>query len=228
MKLLNSFIALLFFSLLTANAQECKVYIPNTVGTEVELTNYDKKDKPTSIIKQTLIEIKQSGDTSIYYMHQLVTDEKGKEPMESNYSFKCLGEVFYIDMDMFFDQKTMEAYKDMDMKITTSEIDIPSQMVAGQKLKDGFMKMEINAGMMTMNMKVDVTNRTVEAFENITTTAGTFSCVKISEDVIGNFGFVKTNSHVITWYSEKIGTVRSENYSDGKLVSYMVLTNIKK
>lgn len=228
MRLLNSLTALLLLSVIGLKAQECKVYIPATVGTEIELTTYDKKDKPTGIIKQTLMEISQSGDTTIYLIRQISTDSKGKNPIEGNYKFKCLGEVFYIDMNTFMDQKTMEAYKDMEMKITTDNIVMPSQLSAGQKLKDGFIKMDIMAGPMTMVFKVNVVNRKVEGFEELTTGAGTFSCVKISEDVVGDFGFVKTNMQTVHWYSEKIGTVRSETYNKGNLESYMVLTNIKR
>jgi hypothetical protein len=228
MRLLNSLAALFIIAAFGLKAQECKVYIPSTVGTEIELTTYDKKDKPTGIIKQTLKEINQSGDTTIYIIHQVTTDEKGKDPMEGTYKFKCLGEVFYIDMNTFMDQKTMDAYKDMQMKMTTENIMIPSKMSAGEKLKDGFIKMEVVAGPIPITLSVDVTNRLVERFEDVTTSAGTFSCVKISQDNLGNFGFIKTNFHTVTWYSEKIGTVRSETYNKGKLENYMVLTSIKK
>jgi hypothetical protein len=228
MRLLNSLTALFLLSVFGLKAQECKVYIPATIGTEIELTSYDKKDKPTGVTKQTLKEIKQSGDTTIYLIHQLSTDDKGKNPMEGDYKFKCLGEVFYIDMNTFIDQKTIEAYKDMQMKITTENLMTPSNLSVGQKLKDGFINMDVMAGYMTITIKVDVVNRKVESFENTTTSAGTFSCVKISEDVMGNFGFVKTNFHTVTWYSDKIGTVRSETYKNDKLESYMVLTNIKR
>jgi hypothetical protein len=228
MKLLQSLTFLFLVAVFALKAQECKVYIPATIGTETDLTMYDKKDKPTSFMKHKLMDIKQSGDTTIYYVHAITTDEKGKNPVEGDFKYKCVGETFFIDMNTFMDPKTMEAYKDMQMKMTTDNIVIPALLETGQKLKDGFVKMEILAGAFPITMKVDIINRKVEGFEDATTSAGTFSCVKISEDVLGNFGFVKTNFHTLTWYSANVGTVRSETYKQGKLESYMVLTGIKK
>jgi len=209
-------------------AQECKVYIPGQVGTQVELTTYDKKDKPKGIIKQTLKDISKSGDTTIYTLHQQSSDEKGKNLIEGDYRFKCLGEIFYIDMNTFMDKKTMDSYKDMQMKLTTDNVNIPAALTAGQKLKDGFIKMEVMAGPMPMTFKVDVVNRKVEKFEDITTPAGTFPCVLITEDIMSQMSFAKFSFHVKSWYSDKVGVVRSESYKQDKMETYMVLTSLKK
>ena len=228
MKRINLIILFLIVVITSAKPQKCKVYIPGQVGTEVELTQYDKKDKPTSIIHQKLTNIKNSGDTTIFVAHQVITNEKGGDPIENNFSFKCLGEDFYLDMDAFVDQKQMEAYKDMQVKITTSDIDIPATLAAGQALKDGFVKMEFIAGVIPITFKVDITNRKVEGFETLTTPAGSFECIKISQDSKIQSGFVNTIVHSIYWYSENVGTVKCENYSQDKISSYMLLTKITK
>ena len=228
MKRLNSIITLFLLAAVSLRAQECKVYVPSTVGMEVELTTFDKKDKPISIMKQTLKDIYQSGDSTVYLIHQIFTDEKGKNPRENNFRFKCLGETFYIDMSTMIDQKTLDSYKDMEMKMTTDNLDFPSNLSKGQKLNDGFVKLEVVSGPIPITILINVNNRVVEDFEDVTTTAGTFSCVKISQDTQGSFGFIKTNFHSLGWYSEKIGIIRSETYRQGKLENYMVLTGIKK
>ncbi len=228
MKQVQLIIILFVIGLIPSKSQNCKAYIPGKVGTEIELTQYDKKGKPTNINRQKLTNIRNSGDTTIFDIHQVITDEKGQEPMENNFSFKCLGETFFIDMDAYVDQKQMESYKNMDVKITTSEADIPASAAAGQTLKDGFFKMEMMAGAIPMTIKVDLINRKVEGFETITTPAGSFECIKLSQDIKSQFGFVKVAGHSITWYSENVGTVKSENYNQDKLTSYMLLTKITK
>jgi hypothetical protein len=227
MKRINLIILFLAVGLIAAKSQKCKVYIPALVGTEVELTNFDKKDKPTSIIHQKITNIRNSGDTTIYDAHQLVTDNNGKNPMESFFSFKCLGEDFYFDMNAFIDQKQMQAYKDMQMKVSTSSIDLPAKLTVGQTLKDGFINMEIVAGFMPITIRVDIINRKVEGFETITTPAGTFECVKISQDSKIQ-SIVSTTIHSVYWYSENIGTVKCENYNKDQISSYMLLTKITK
>ena len=79
-----------------------------------------------------------------------------------------------------------------------------------------------------MNMNISISNRKVEAAENLTTPAGTFECYKISCDVaIKMMINVKTKS--IEWYAKGVGMVKSESYNtDGKLMGSNVLTSFKK
>lgn len=78
-----------------------------------------------------------------------------------------------------------------------------------------------------MTITVNIINRKVEGTEEITTPAGTFSCVKISYDVVVK-SIMKISSKVIDWYAKDVGVVRSENYrSNGKLTGYSIMTDLK-
>ncbi|MBN1115581.1 MAG: hypothetical protein JXA77_00125 [Bacteroidales bacterium] len=229
MKTFSSILSLLII-VFSLNAQDCEVFLPGKVGTVLEHTHYNKKDKITGKATQTLQDIQTSDGVTSYLMKQVLTDEKGENPMENEYQFKCKDGVFILDMEMYFSQETMQAYEGMDIKVTADEIDLPSTNAQpGQKLKDGTVTMQISAGPMPMTMKVHVVDRKVLAVEKLTTPAGTFDCVKITETVNGEFGFIKTSTSAITWYSLGVGTIRSETYDkSGKLDSYMELTSIKE
>ncbi len=80
--------------------------------------------------------------------------------------------------------------------------------------------------MFTMN--VDIKNRKVDKFEKITTTAGTFDCVKISYDIEMKMLFT-IKASAIQWFAKNVGVVRQENYNKkGKLDSYSLITKITK
>lgn len=227
MKLIASILTGLFISLIPLTAQNCKVYIPNQIGKEIVLTNYDKKDKVTGTTTQTIKDIKEKGDSTIFYVHALYADEKGKNPYETDMVFKCVDNVFYIDMEGYINQEQIEAYKDMDITVTTKEMGFPADIKEGQTLEDGWINLEILMGSLPMNFRVDVTNRKVVGEEAVTTPAGTYKCLKAEEDVTSKMGFANFTYHTIGWYSESIGTVRQETYKGDKLQSYTVLTSVK-
>jgi len=79
-----------------------------------------------------------------------------------------------------------------------------------------------------MTMSFHVVDRKVEAFESITTAAGTFECFKLSQTTKSKMMFMNLTLKSIDWIAEGIGSVRSESYTEkGKLEGYTVLTNIK-
>lgn len=80
---------------------------------------------------------------------------------------------------------------------------------------------------MTMNFKI--TDRKVEAIEDMTTPAGTFTCFKMSQTTNMKMSFIDKTFKSVDWIAENVGSVRSESYSDaGALQSYRVLKSIDK
>lgn len=209
-------------------AQDCKAYIPYEKGTTTELTNYDKKGKALSVTSQQLTNVVEEGSATTFTLHQIFEDlDKDNDRIETDVTYKCIDGDFFIDMGGYFDQSQMEAYKDMEVKVSMDEIDIPSSYKVGQKLKDGSVKMEVIGAPMPINMTVNIINRLVAAEEERTTPAGSFRCVKITQD-IETKAFMKMTLSSIEWHAEGVGLVRSETYKKGKLIAYSELTKIDK
>lgn len=231
MKKLLYLIVLLFVSSTLTIAQECTIYIPNTIGTELHYEMTNAKGKVMGSYSQKLLSIKNKGGETIYSLLQTTKDAKSKDEviMQDTITFRCKGNEFYIDMDKYMNQKQMEAFKDMEVKITTDDLIYPAKLSPGQSLKDGSITINIEGGMMNMNMTTNIINRKVEAKENIDTPAGTFKTYKLSEDVQSKTGFVKVLMHNVMWISKDIGTIRSESYNKkGKLTGITQLVKIVK
>ncbi len=214
----------------TVSAFDCKVFIPTQEGAEYVTTNYNKRDKPESIVHRKLTKVETVGDTTVFHMHQTITDKKGGNPRENIYQFNCRGGSFYVDMKLFLNQPQMKAYQDMEMTVDADELEMPKDVTAGQKLNDGKITATVNMGM-PLKINVAVSNRTVNGTESVTTPAGTFECVKITEDVDLQIVFVKTTYRTVTWYAENQGVIRQETYDPDKPekpAGYSVLTEIRK
>lgn len=225
-KILCSIIIVLPF--LVSKAQDCKAYIPYEKGTVTEITNYDKKGRSIGVVTQTVTAVEHKGNNATFSVHQVFEDPQGDgETIETDVTFKCVDGTFYIDMNGYMDQKQMQAYEGMEVKVSMEEIDIPSSYKVGQQLKDGYIQMDVSGGPIPIKMVVSIENRKVVAEEKVTTPAGTFDCVKISQDVVTKSIMNMTISS-IEWYAEGVGMVKTETIRKGKLMGYSELTKFKK
>ncbi len=209
-------------------AQDCTSFFPQEEGTELLLKSYNKRDKLESIVRQTLVAKKSEGGAMAYEVHQETSDDKDELLMENDYVFRCEDGRFIIDMKTVMPDEQLQAYEGMEMDIETESIDIPANAAPGEELKDGYISIKVQTGSpVTINMKVSIENRKIEAVEKVTTPAGTFECLKISQKLISDVEFVSVSTNNVIWYAENIGTVRSETYKDnGKLIGYQVLEEV--
>ena len=104
----------------------------------------------------------------------------------------------------------------------------PATFTEGQTLPDGQMTTTISSGgMQMMKMVMDIVERKVEKFETITTPAGDFACVKMSQVMKNTMMGRTSQSKSISWISKNIGPVRTESYDEqGALQSVHVLAEV--
>lgn len=204
-------------------------YLAFRQGVSFELTNYDKKGKVTSIQHQKINSVEADGDGFKANVSLEVSNEKGKNLSEGNYGIECKDGVLYMDMSGMFDPRSMAGFKDMEMEMTGSALEFPAKLIPGQTLPDGNITMKASSGGMTlMTMTLEVTNRKVEATEVVTTPAGTFECVKISQETEMK-AIIKRKFRTVSWFAIGVGMVKSENLDEkGNVESSTVLTKFEK
>lgn len=209
-------------------AQDCPMYYPDKENTQMEYKQYDKKGGLSGSSVQKITSIKKSPGSVEVAVSAETFDAKGKSLGTANLKARCEGGVFYVDMTNYLGQQSTDAYKDMEMSVEGGNLEMPAGMNSGDMLKDGNLKMSFSSGGMTvMNMSVAITNRKVEAVENLTTPAGTFECYKISYDIATKM-MISVKMKGVEWYAKGVGMVKSESYSkDGKLQGSTLLTSLK-
>jgi hypothetical protein len=211
------------------SAQDCSLYFPERVGSFRELRSYDQRDKLSSINHQEILDKTVNGnDVTLKVKSTSYTDDE--EMIHSaELELVCKDGVFVFDMKDFLDPNTMAQYEEMGIEITTDNLIYPGSLQAGNELPDSKITMEVKSGTTTLvTITVAMTNRTVEAIEDITTDAGTFSCYKISYDIASKVGFINSNSSAIEWVADGVGIVRSESYNRrGRLQGYSELTSLE-
>lgn len=204
-------------------------YMPYQEGISFELTNYDKKGRESSVAKHTVSSLEEADGGFKATIDMEISDAKGKNLTQGSYTMECREGVIYLDMSSMLDPRTMESFSSMEMEMSGDALQIPNDLEPGQDLPDGTMTMKASTGgfgLMTVNLSV--TGRKVEAAETITTPAGTFDCVKISQESEMK-AIVKKKFRSASWYAKGIGMVKSENYdSKGNVESSTLLTKLDK
>ena len=210
-------------------AQDCPMYYPDQENAQMEYKQYDKKGGLTGSTIQKITGIKKSPNAAEAQISSEHFDAKGKSLGSMNLTARCESGVYYIDMKNYMNQQSSDPYKDMEMTMEGGNLEMPWNLKAGDALKNGDLKMSFsNAGMTMMTMTISISNRKVDAVENVTTPAGTFECYKISYDIATKM-MINIKMKGAEWYAKNVGLVKSESYNtDGKLMGSTVLTELKK
>lgn len=205
------------------------MFFPESENAQLEYKQYDGNDKLLGSTVQRISDIKTGANSSEAIINIESFDAKGKSQGSAQIIAKCENGVYYLDMKNYLNQESMNAFEDVEMTIKGGNLELPSNLKAGDELKGGEMTISLSSGGMTiMNLSIGVSNRKVEAVESLTTPAGNFECYKISYDIITKMmGTIQTKG--VEWYAENVGMIKSESYSnDGKLAGYTLLTNINQ
>lgn len=208
-------------------SQDCNMLYPVKDGAEIEYKDFDAKDKLTGSNIQTINKVVEDGNNVTVGVDFQGFDKKGEELINGNFEVRCVDGTFYMDMKNMLDAATLSAYEGMEVEVNANDLAYPANMKAGDKLPDADISVSVSSGGAKMfTMTVFVTNRLVDAIEDITTTAGTFECFKTSFDMETKM-MVKIQAKSVQWIAEDIGMVRTENYNKkGKLQGYTILSEI--
>jgi len=212
---------------IAVKAQE--IFFPTKEGTVLVYKMFDKKDKVSSTVKYTIRHITVKGnDMDITYFVESM-DPKDKLLYNDEITIHKKGDKLYFDMSNFINKAAFQQNGTMpaEIQITGNNMEIPSNPQPGDLLPDANVEMALKMGFINMKMAAQITNRKVEAIEDVTVTAGTFKGYKFSSEINSSTMGIKMKSSNIDWYAKGIGIVKTESFDkSGKLQSHMELISL--
>jgi hypothetical protein len=219
----------LLFLVFTVYSQE--TFFPTKEGTILTYKSFDKKSKESGSVRYTINKVNVKGsDIDITYLCESL-DPKESIVYKEEITIHQKGDKLYMDMSNFVNKAGFQQNGEIPagLEITGNSMEIPVNAQPGTALPDASVQMALKMGFINMKMAADITNRKVEAVEDLTISAGTFKCLKFSSDVNATVMGMNVKSKSLEWYSKGTGLVKSESYDkNGKLQSYTELVNIKK
>jgi hypothetical protein len=221
-------------ALVPLRAQDCAGYYLLNNNAEYELINYDKKDKLTGRVHYKVTSVNSSPTKTEATIHSKIFDEKGRLTTEGDYTVSCHDGSVMIDMRSMVNPDMLSAYQNMEVKMQGDQIDYPTTLAAGQKLKDGTITIDVldkQSGQALTTMVMTITGRTVGDKESINVPAGAYNAFKINQDMemqtkAMGMKMPSTRIQTIEYFVPGVGLVRSESYRNGKLLSYSVLNKM--
>jgi hypothetical protein len=222
------FTIITIFSAMIINAQE--TFFPTKEGMVLTYKNFDKKDKVSGITKYTIQKVNISGnDIDFTYLCE-VLDNKEKLIFKEEITVHQKGDVLNVDMGNFLNKAAFqqEGTIPAEVEVKGNNMEIPLNPTPGQTLPDANIEMAMKMGFVNMKMSADITNRKVEAIEEISVTGGSFKCYKFSGDVNTVAMGIKVQAKTIEWFAKGIGSVKTESYDKkGNLTGRTELVEVK-
>lgn len=204
-------------------------------GMKSKMGYYKANGDQTGTGTSEVIKVYTSGDSTIAVVKSTYEDAKKKEPHTGEMKMICVNGTFVMDMSAAFNNASQQNGHDVKMVCNGNMVAYKNSYTVGEKLDDIKMTMEMYSdGKLASTTVVDITDRVVERYEDITVPAGTFKCYKIaytssSTMLIGNMKMPAMRPHnSIMYYSPKAGMVKMEEYKEDKLLSYNQLLELKK
>lgn len=229
MKLFVSFLLIITFQF-TLFSQTCTPSDYLVKGVKWELSNFNKKGKLSSTVEYEVLDNKQVGAQSIWEVSTEVFDKKGKPLSRASSEIICEKGVYKMDMKDMVPVETMQAIQNMDVVIDGSSIEYPTGNESEEALDDATISITAStSGMTVMNLKLTISNRKILGKETIETSAGTFDCVKITEDLQLENKLMNKQYSTTSWFLPGFRVVKSESYNHkGKLMSTSEITSLTK
>jgi hypothetical protein len=222
------FTIIILFSALIIDAQE--TFFPTKEGMVLTYKSFDKKEKLSGVMKYTIEKVNISGsDIDITYLCESL-DNKDKLVFKEEITVHQKGDVLYIDMGNFLNKAAFQQEGSIpaEVEVKGNNMEIPLNPTPGQTLPDANIEMAMKMGFVNMKMSADITNRKVEAIEDISVTGGSFKCYKFSGDVNTVAMGIKVQAKTIEWFAKGIGTVKTESYDKkGNLTGRTELVEVK-
>lgn len=199
-------------------------------GTTLEYNLTDANGKSTAVTTTKITSVHSDGPVMVADFTN--TYSKGKEVKGT---YRCEGDKLYMDMQSFFENNFAGLKRaGMEIEMKNAYISFPSGMKPGDKLEQASFVMKTKkAGKEFMTVTSTIKDRKVEGVEKVTTPAGSWNCMKLSEihstnsEMMGK-QFMSQDTKSIEWFTPGAGVVKMEMYdAAGKLQLRSELISIK-
>lgn len=214
------------------NAQAFRIDDP--VGTVVEYSYLDKKEKITSASRMELVSKEKDVEGEAFNIRTTFPAEK--EPIDMMYKLIFTGDGIKPDKNFIFSNAMMEQLKGQANITFTGDIPImPDNLSVGQALPlyEIAMTIDFSGGAGGVSIKSTTTSKTISRKvlrkESVTVPAGTYEAFVINEEVTATSAImgIKTSIQSTTdsWVVPGLGFVKQMHYDKkGKITSGLVLS----
>lgn len=213
MKTVFTLLCLLSFFVFDSFAQ-CNYYFLQNNKT-VTMAMLDRKGNSEGKYVYKISGLSKNGDITSANVKSEVIDKKGKLLGAGAGKMQCKNGMLMVDMKMVTSPQQMQQFKDVKAEGEGAFMEYPAALSAGQTLPDANFSMDMTSESgMAATLSIDITNRKVEAKENVSTPAGSWDAYKITYNskMIMNMGIpIPMKMQITEWFVPNFGVVKSSS-----------------
>jgi hypothetical protein len=207
----------------------CSTFFWFKKGAVMEYAMTDGKGKTIAHTITTIEDVHQDGAALVADYSTSYNDNKNIKA-----SYRCEGDKLYMNMKSLFNNEQFQR-SGMEMEVKDAYISFPWQMKEGDNLEDAAFEIKAKRqGKDFMTMRSVVNHRKVDAMEKVTTPAGTWDCMKLTEtrttttEMMGK-QVSSNDTKSVQWFAPAAGLVKFESYDPaGNVTSRSELVSIKE
>jgi hypothetical protein len=215
----------LFTSTIGLNGQD--IFFPTKVGTVLKFVQKEANGTIDGYTRQTITAVEETGNRkTISYQYESM-DANKNTAVEKPCKMVIENGMMTFDLSHFFVGQLKKSKERID-DVSGTPLRFPHDLKPGQSIADAHLNMSMHEGVLPVKVKVDMTDGTCVAIEDVRTQAGTFKGYKITQNVTSTV-LGKTNpTRVISWGVPGIGIVKIDTYDmNGNLQKITELIEIK-
>jgi hypothetical protein len=230
------FFFLFLLPCITAWSQDCSRYLFLQQNKTIEITIYNKKGEPTGKQVYTVSSVSNSGGVTTATVNSQLFDKKGRATTGATSTLKCTGGIFQVDMKLMLPQGPAGKMSNAQVTGGNGILEYPAGMKTGDTLKSGSLVMATNPGggpggplgappgppgppnpfSQGVNLNMSIFDRKVIGQDTVSTTAGSWTCIKISYKCkvnakSGPFPAPTQNIDGTEWYAPGVGIIKTES-----------------
>ena len=213
-------------------SQNCNFYIPLQENKGAVYKNFDANGVLQGSQEMKILEVAKHSEHIEATISSKQFDSNERLIHQGDFSVKCADNKIVIDITSILDPSMMDGFEDMEIRMETDDIVIPTDLSVGQKLPDARVNMKVStAGMIITDLTFTLKERKVLSKEEVNVPAGSFEAYKIVYNFIIETKAMGMDSKLefknIEYHSADIGMVKSETYDQtDEIISYTVLNKI--
>jgi hypothetical protein len=226
MKKFAPFLCLLILTGMAASSQDCSQYLFLQQNKTIEVTIYNKKSEPIGKQVYTVSNVSNSGGATTATLNTQMFDKKGRATTGSSSTIKCAGGIFQLDMKLMLPQGPAERMNNAQVTGGNGILEYPAGMKTGDTLRSGNLVMTMSSNgppngppspfSQGSTLTMSIFERKVLGQDTVTTTAGSWNCVKIGYKSkvnmkSGPFPTPTVNIDGTEWYAPGVGIIKTES-----------------
>ena len=196
-------------------SQKCTDYYYMQNNKTIEMAIKNKKGNQTGRVVYIISNLGNDGNAVTATVNSEMFDKNGKSISKAANNMRCENGVLLMDMKMLIPSAQQEQMDDMSASGTVSYIQYPITIHEGDRLNDASFATDFaSSSGLKGNISITISNRRVVGNESVTTSAGTWDCVKITyhSKMVFKIGLgIPMSADVTEWYAPGFGVVKTES-----------------